>query len=229
MTAAATFQLFAKAPVPGTVKTRLQPALDAPDAAALYRRLVERAAEAVSGACLALPGATAELWCSPNTDHAFLRATAATHGFALRRQAAGDLGTRMRTALRAGMPGRALLLGSDCPLLDARMLVAAHRALDDDQCVFIPAEDGGYALIGCRGVVPDCFAGIAWSTGTVLAETRKRLLAAGVRWIELPPVWDVDTAAELTRLEQDARLAHLLDGLASRAGDRSRQPHRDQL
>ncbi|MEO8133892.1 MAG: TIGR04282 family arsenosugar biosynthesis glycosyltransferase [Betaproteobacteria bacterium] len=161
-------------------------------------------------------GATGELWCSPDADDPFLCAIADAHGLAMRVQPPADLGTRMRMALDSAMPERALLLGSDCPLLDAAMLVAASDALDHSRCVFIPAEDGGYALVGCHGSVPDCFAGIPWSTNAVMAHTRARLQSLGQRWTELPPVWDVDTVAELARLVGDVRLRHLLDGLGSR-------------
>ena len=224
MADAVTFQLFAKAPVAGAVKTRLQPALDAEGAAALYRRLVTQAATAVAGACGAIGGAGGELWCSPDAANPFLRDLADKHALRLREQASADLGTRMQTALAAAMPGRALLLGSDCPLLDAEMLVAATRALDRYECVLVPAEDGGYALIGCRDSVPDCFDGIAWSTGGVMIATRACLAARGTRWFELPPVWDVDTAAELARLARDVRFSHLLDGLVRRTAAEYRLP-----
>ena len=75
--------------------------------------------------------------------------------------------------------------------------------------MIIPADDGGYALIGCRRQVPDCFGGIPWSTSSVMDETRKRLDAGGVRLTTLSPVWDVDTPADLCRLANEPRLSHL--------------------
>jgi len=59
-------------------------------------------------------------------------------------------------------------------------------------------------------------AGIAWSTGEVMAQTRALMTAAGTRWMELPAAWDVDTAAALVRLGADVRFSHLLAGLAPR-------------
>ncbi|MBK7473992.1 MAG: TIGR04282 family arsenosugar biosynthesis glycosyltransferase [Betaproteobacteria bacterium] len=168
MAAAVTFQLFAKSPVPGSVKTRLIPALDARDAATLHARMVEHAARAVALARAAIPGADAELWCSPDTTDPVLRAIADRHTLRLRRQPSGDLGARMREALESALPGRAILLGSDCPALDARTLIAADRALLAHDAVFVPVDDGGYALIGCRDAVPPCLDGMAWSTGDVM-------------------------------------------------------------
>jgi glycosyltransferase A (GT-A) superfamily protein (DUF2064 family) len=111
------------------------------------------------------------------------------------------------------MPGRAILLGSDCPVLDAPELIAAADALMLNDSVFVPVEDGGYALVGCRGSVPDCFEGIVWSTGGVMARTRARMTIAGNRWMELPVAWDVDTAADVARLGADVRFSHLVAGL----------------
>jgi uncharacterized protein len=216
MTAAVTFQLFAKAPIVGTVKTRLFSVLGPQDAATLHARMVEHAAHMIATACAAIPRSGGELWCSPDATSEVLRAIANRHGLILRQQPAGDLGTRMRFALQSAMPGHALLLGSDCPLLDAPMLIRADRALRAHDAIFAPVEDGGYALAGCRGAVPDCFTGIGWSTGEVMAQTRARMTAAGARWMELPVAWDVDTAADLVRLGADVRFSHLVAGLVLR-------------
>ena len=208
-----TIQLFAKAPVAGTVKTRLCPPFSPVEAAVFYTRLVEHAAVVVGMARdrLRSEGAdvVAELWCAPDTAHPFLRDVAQRHGLQLRRQCNGDLGTKMRNALGSAMPGSALLLGSDVPALDANQLVASAHALMSDEVVIIPADDGGYALIGCRRQVPDCFGGIPWSTSSVMEETRKRLEASGARLTTLSPVWDVDTRADFDRLANDPRLSHL--------------------
>ena len=208
-----TIQLFAKAPVAGTVKTRLCPPFSPVEAATFYARLVEHAAVVVGMARDRLRGegtdVVAELWCAPDTAHPFLRDVAQRHGLQLRRQRDGDLGTKMRDALGSAMPGSAVLLGSDVPALDVNRLVASAHALLSDDVVIIPADDGGYALIGCRRQVPDCFDGIAWSTSTVMDETRKRLDTRGLRLTTLSPVWDVDTSADLRRLANDPGLSHL--------------------
>jgi rSAM/selenodomain-associated transferase 1 len=213
MPTSVTFQLFAKAPIAGTVKTRLFPVLSPQDAATLHARMVEHAARMIATACAAIAQSSGELWCSPDATNEMLRASASRHGLSLRQQPAGDLGTRMRFALESAMPGPAILLGSDCPLLDAPVLIRADCALRSHDAVFVPVEDGGYALIGCQGAVPDCLADIAWNTGEVMAQTRARLTTAGTRWVELPAAWDVDTAADLVRLGADVRFSHLLAGL----------------
>ena len=217
MSSRVTLMVFAKAPVPGTVKTRLQPALSAHDAAALHGRLVSRTAAAVAAARDALPGSTAELWCAPDCSDPTLSLIAIEHRLALRAQQGGDLGSRMRHALSRAVPGSAILVGSDCPVLDAAVLASALAALSGRDAVFVPTEDGGYALVGCRDRVPDCFDGIGWSTDAVMSATRSRLRAAGTRWRELPVAWDVDTPADLARLRADVRFTQLTSGLTMHA------------
>jgi len=117
-------------------------------------------------------------------------------------QGPGDLGQRMHRAFARHLwrPGRALLIGTDAPALDAAMLRAAAQALQDHDLVFVPALDGGYALVGQRRADPRWFSGMTWSHPRVMADTRERLRAAGVRWAELPPVADIDEPADLARL-----------------------------
>jgi glycosyltransferase A (GT-A) superfamily protein (DUF2064 family) len=75
--------------------------------------------------------------------------------------------------------------------------------------VVIPAEDGGYVLIGSRRPQPGLFNGMTWGTDQVMAQTRQRLAQHGLTWRELPPQWDVDRPEDLARLRA-AGLAHLL-------------------
>ena len=140
--------IFAKAPVPGKVKTRLIPALGAEGACSLYQRLLEH--------CLQQ---TAD-WPSERflyvdqPAHPELRALAAEHGLPLRRQAEGDLGARMTSAM-ADFPGGALLIGSDCPALDSRAVNAAGKALLEHDTAIIPSEDGGYVLLNFSQLLDD--------------------------------------------------------------------------
>ncbi len=91
-----------------------------------------------------------------------------------------------------------MLIGTDCPAIDANYLASASSALDTHDAVFGPVEDGGYALVGVARDV-DAYAGIAWSTPSVMAGTRAALRRSGARWMELPTLWDVDNAEDLAR------------------------------
>ncbi len=190
--------VFAKAPVAGQTKTRLIPALGAAGAAALAERLLEHAL----GAAVKAGFDTVELCVTPDSGHPALQRLARQHGLALAEQGAGDLGERMQRALARALQthGRALLIGSDLPALDALRLRQAMAALDSHDAVFVPALDGGYGLVGLRRPEPRLFAGMAWSTPQVMAQTRERAAAAGLRVAELSPVPDIDEPADLAHL-----------------------------
>lgn len=190
--------VMAKAPIAGYAKTRLIPALGAEGAADLVMRLLDATlAHACSAGALAV-----DLCCAPDTEHPAFARHARSPGMRLSAQGDGDLGARMARAFeRTLAPGRAaLMIGTDAPALDAVMLREAARALQDADAVFVPALDGGYALIGLRRHTPQLFVDMAWSTASVMAHTRERLRSAGLRHTELAPVADIDEPADLVHL-----------------------------
>jgi uncharacterized protein len=196
--------VFAKTPQPGTVKTRLVPALGTEGAAALHARLAKHTLDTVRAASLK----PVELHCAPGIDDPFFRYCQGHYGVALEPQVAGDLGARMHAAFATALAAhaRVLIIGTDCPALTARHLRQAEKALrESNDAVFVPCEDGGYALIGLARVDPKLFDGIAWSSASVMAETRERLKTLGWRWHELETLWDVDRPEDYQRLV-DSRL-----------------------
>jgi uncharacterized protein len=191
--------IFAKAPVPGAVKTRLIPALGPAGAAQLALRMLEHALQTAAEAGLG----PVQLHCAPDAGHAALRAAAARAAAKCLAQESGDLGERMRSALTAALQNspRALLLGTDCPALDAGVLREADAALAAADSVFVPTADGGFALIGFRcealAAIDRVFAGIPWSTSRVMSVMRDHLLRAELHWTELATRVDVDEPADL--------------------------------
>jgi hypothetical protein len=181
------------------VKTRLAPLLGSAGAARLHARLVERTlATAVAARC-----GPVELHCAPGKGDPFLRGCASRYGARLRSQARGDLGARMHAALERALRERAcaMIVGSDCPVLEPRDLREAAAALARGaDAVLAPAEDGGYALIGLRRADRALFRGISWGGADVMAPTRRRLEALRWRAVELRTVWDVDRPRDHVRL-----------------------------
>ena len=190
--------VFAKAPVAGLAKTRLAPALGAEGAAALAERMLDHAV----GQAIAAALGPVQVCAAPDAAHPAFRRLAARPGVALALQGAGDLGLRMHRAFAQALSrhARVLLVGTDAPALEAGMLRAAAERLDEHEAVFVPALDGGYALVGLRRADPRWFSDMAWSTPQVMQRTRDRLAAAGVRWAELPAVADIDEPADLVHL-----------------------------
>lgn len=193
--------VFAKAPVAGTVKTRLIPLLGAAGAATLQRRLIT---QALSVARAATPGRI-ELWCAPDITHPFLQAAASAHVATLHAQQGDDLGKRMAHAFACALRTAkyAICIGADCPALTAQHLQSAMTTLQNGHdAVFVPAEDGGYALIGLARDMPQLFEHITWGGPQVMAQTRARLHALNLRWHELETLWDVDRPEDYRRLLQ---------------------------
>jgi len=190
--------VFAKAPQPGAVKTRLIPVLGAEGAAALHAKLIKHTLKIAKHSALKI----VELHGAPATDP-FLAYCGARYNATLVEQCEGDLGARMFNAFTSALAGggSAILIGTDCPSLTARHLRQAAQALaGGNDAVITPTEDGGYALIGLARCDPHLFSDIAWSSAQVMEQTRTRLRDLGWRWTELEMLWDVDRPADYERL-----------------------------
>lgn len=190
--------VFAKAPQAGYAKTRLIAALGAQGAAQLAERLMHATLEHA----LEVDIGPVELCVTPDRAHPAFLAAARRGSVSVTEQGGGDLGERMARAFDRvlGTHARALLIGTDAPLLDAPYLRAAAVALNDSDAVFGPAADGGYTLVGLQRPEPALFAGMQWSHDQVMAQTRQRLAALGLRHVELPVLHDVDEPADLRHL-----------------------------
>ena len=192
--------VFAKAPVAGQAKTRLMPALGAEGAANMAEKLL---LHALQQAC-ELSVDHLELCVSPDAQHpAFERAQLAARGrLHLTLQGDGDLGERMHRAMTRGLTlhSQVLLIGTDAPGLTTAVLQMAQQALTQHDAVFVPAFDGGYALVGLTRPAPTLFLDMTWSTSQVMAQTRERARQAGLQWVELPAVADIDVPDDLIHL-----------------------------
>lgn len=200
--------ILTKAPEAGRVKTRLAMMLGVEGAALLHKRFVIHTVQAAIGAAIG----TITVWASPNESHPFFQDLAREFSINLARQPDGDLGERMHHAV-AQASGPTLVIGTDCPLLDATHLRHGAQVLrDGSDAVIYPAEDGGYVLIGLRRPVPQLFADMAWSTDGVMLETRQRLRHLGLSWREGPAFWDVDRPTDVMRMRREG-LTELLAGI----------------
>lgn len=189
--------VFAKAPREGEVKTRLIPLLGAEGAAALHRQLVHRTLVSATDAGLG----PVELHAAPDVNDAFLQDNARRFGVALVAQHGADLGARLCNAFDDGLArhARVIIIGTDCPVLTPQHLHHAQTALVTHDAVLIPAEDGGYALIGLTRCDHQLFANIAWGSDTVLEATRDRLKSLKWCWHELETLWDIDRPEDYRR------------------------------
>jgi rSAM/selenodomain-associated transferase 1 len=204
--------VFAKAPRAGTVKTRLIPLLGAEGAATLHCKLLAQTLATVVEADLG----PVELHGAPDARDPRLLEAARHAGVALLPQQGADLGDRMCNAFNEALSrhSRVIIVGTDCPVLEMRHLHEAVEALNEgNDAVFVPAEDGGYALIGLSQCDALLFEGMAWGTETVMDSTRQRLRHLKWRWRELETLWDIDRPedyrrwSELVLVNENSRLA----------------------
>jgi rSAM/selenodomain-associated transferase 2/rSAM/selenodomain-associated transferase 1 len=198
--------VFARAPAPGAAKTRLIPLLGEKGAAQLHARLVERALASARAAEVG----PVTLWRAPEqADHPFFAQCLSMGATTLATQRGADLGARMLAAFEARAP--LLLMGSDCPSITPQDIAWCAQALRAGaDAVFLPAEDGGYGLIGARAPLPELFRDMTWGDASVMERTRARARAAGLVIAEGRVIWDVD------RPEDHARL--MREGLIEPAG-----------
>lgn len=190
-------QVFAKSPIPGKIKTRLQPALSADDCAKLSATMIRHS---VRVAC-ELEDTDVQLWCFPNTSQPFFETLAEEFPIELIAQQGSNIGERMNFALQRGLEWHrsVQLIGSDCPFYCAEYLLEGFRILETDrQLVLGPAEDGGYLLIGCNWEIPsNIFDNITWGTDSVFRETVDKMNARGITPKLLPKMSDIDRPEDL--------------------------------
>lgn len=189
--------VFARAPIPGEVKTRLIPRLGAEGASKLHEKLVEHMLETATRTGLG----PVSLWCAGPIEHAYFQLCSRRFGVGLAGQADGNLGERMLAVFSAAAGAPTLLVGTDCPSISRAHLRACVDALNDGaDAVFLPAEDGGYGLVGMTRPIPEIFLDMVWSTDEVMNETRRRLRARNLAWREPAIIWDVDRPGDVDRL-----------------------------
>jgi len=199
--------VFAKAPRPGAVKTRLCPPLSPEQAADLYGCLLD---DAVAESLRAVAGGDLELVLAVDPPGA-PRELARRGGRGVRAiaQQGPDLGARMiHVARQAAAAGAAcaILRGSDSPLLTAALVREARTALAAADLVIAPDADGGYGLVGLgpgalrRGLDPGGLFAHPMSTPTALADTLAGAARLGLSVARLPAGFDVDRVEDLVRL-----------------------------
>lgn len=193
--------IFAKAPTPGRIKTRLVPPLTPECAARLHGAFVGDILERT-----AVLGWTRYLACAPDLADPFLQGCARESGAHPIPQGEGDLGARLTRVLGELLRRHegVIAIGADSPSLPVGYIEEARTRLAAAEVVLGPAEDGGYYLIGLRRAHPALFQDIPWGTSGVFAATAAK---AGTARLALLPLWyDVDRPSDLDRLRADLTL-----------------------
>lgn len=213
--------VMVKAPRAGAVKTRLVPPLTGAGAASLAaafaRDTVGMARRVVREVVVAY---------APDDGRATLEALLDDGGLLWLAQRGEDLGARIESAVAFAFErarGPVVVVGTDSPTLPPSFVGRAFASLSagESDVALGPTEDGGYYLVGLREPFEGLFRNVEWSTPRVYGQTESNAARLGLRVLELPRWYDVDTRDDLLRLR---------DELLSDEQARERAPHtRDWL
>jgi uncharacterized protein len=193
--------VVAKQPAAGQTKTRLCPPLDVTTAAALYECFLRDTLAVMRQ----VTGVRRTIAFLPEDADGYFHAMAPD--MALTPQRGADLGERLANLLAEALAGgadQAVVMDSDSPSLPAAHVAQAFTELDGPCDVVLgPCDDGGYYLIGVKQPHPRLLREVRMSTPTVVQDTLTLAAELGLRTALLPTWYDVDTAADLARLQRD--------------------------
>lgn len=196
---------FAKAPVPGTVKTRLQTDLEPDKVTEIYKAFVNE----IASRCSRLKGVDRFLGCTPTKKHSFFREIARKYKLKSFDQRGENLGEKIINAFQDYFKkgyAEIILIGSDSPTIPMHYIRKAFASLQRYDFVLGPCCDGGLYLIGARKkIIPRIFHDIPWDSSKVLNKTLDNIEPLGMSTYLLPFWYDVDTIEELRFLKKHLR------------------------
>ncbi|GAA5316150.1 MAG: TIGR04282 family arsenosugar biosynthesis glycosyltransferase [Candidatus Pelagadaptatus aseana] len=185
---------FAKRPVPGRVKTRMQPDLSEQESVQLHIRLLEFTRSTLS----ATRDWDYQLWFS---EKSLPQDPVSDFYEGAQLQQGDDLGQRMSHCFETLLERyeQVILIGSDCPYFSVGHLQqVADYLLKGSEVVLTPAHDGGYVLIALRRFSASLFQGIEWGTDRVLDQTLERLQQLAWPYQLMPALGDIDRPQDLS-------------------------------
>lgn len=197
--------IFAKAPVVGRVKTRMQPPLSNEESLILHKALLRLTLAKVR--TLNSSDIAQVLYLTGNLADAQRHRLnlALAPEFQVETQVGRDLGERLVNALQKKFDEgfkKVIFIGTDTPLLSAKEIRDAADELSHCDVVIGPAADGGYYLIGFSASIPAILEGIDWGSPRVYRQTVDLMRLHGVRWKPLVVESDLDTFENLKELRQ---------------------------
>ena len=122
--------------------------------------------------------------------------------FGKKLQTGSDLGARMANAFQEGFQNefqKIIIIGSDMFDLSQEDIEQAFIALEKNDFVVGPAEDGGYYLLGMKNYMPELFNNKDWGTETVLKDTLAHLKDKKIALLETRN--DVDYYEDIKDIE----------------------------
>ena len=195
---------MAKAPIAGTVKTRLIPFLSAEQAAQFAERLLEDTVNKVKALRNHLIIAY-----SPAGQIGFFERFAGP-AVVLAEQVGDTLGDKIHAAFQFAFAkdlDSAVMIGTDSPTFPPEFIRQAFDFLETGaaDAVLGKSLDGGFYLIGLRALQRDFFEHVDWSSPRTFEQTVRNIKKSGLKTAEIPLWYDVDEPADLKRLMKEFR------------------------
>jgi rSAM/selenodomain-associated transferase 1 len=195
--------IFIKTPIPGQVKTRLQPHITEDQSAELYSAFLKdldyKFQNQDEFAC----------WYAvapENFDKNILNQLVHLNNYFF--QAGVDLGERMHHAFQTLFSKgyeKIVLIGSDLPTISVDIVSQTLQDLTNNECVIGPSKDGGYYLIALSKLYSELFEDLPWSSTEVLQKTIEILDEKSITYKLLPEFEDIDTYKELYSFYQELK------------------------
>jgi len=194
--------IMAKAPRPGSVRTRLAKTLPLPAVTELYLCLLNDTI-ALAHALDRVDGA---LMC-PAYDVEDLSRAVAQAVRSVPQTGQGLTAGLASVFAHSTYPGhqRVIAFNSDSPHLPASVLDSAFDLLKTRDLVVGPTHDGGYYLVGAKAPHPGLFSNDGMGTANALQALLTRALELSVDLTD--PFYDIDEASDLSQLGDEATRA----------------------
>lgn len=196
--------IMAKAPRPGSVKTRLARSLSVQAVTELYRCLLNDTIAMTQ----TLHQVEIAIMCPASEAEELSLALANTirvvpqAGIGL----AAALDSVFQQFAAVGRPG-VIAFNSDSPHLAPSALETAFDVLETCDLVIGPTHDGGYYLVGARAPHPGLFTSDGMGTATALEALLVRASDLHLSVHVSDPFYDIDVAADLSQLAGELQLA----------------------
>ena len=184
--------VFMKKPVPGRVKTRLAKKIGFEAAAEVYKELLQKTRLEIEKTVTDVfvfyhpELLQSDVWDGLNVNKLL--------------QSPGDLGSKMKNAFRTILAlnyDKVLIIGTDCYALENKHLEQAFEALNQNEIVIGPSNDGGYYLLGMKQLFSPLFENKMWSTPEVFPATIHDCKNADKSFSLLPILTDIDEWEDL--------------------------------
>lgn len=187
--------LFAKAPVPGQVKTRMQPELTEAGAAELANMMLAQSVRKIN---THWPGSLV-LTVSPDLEHGCFRDLRSRYRMDIEVQVEGDLGQRIIHVLEKAIreSGGGVVMGCDVPQISGNILSRVHARISKRKNIIGPAVDGGFYILGLHELNCGIFNRVDWGSSQVLTQTLDNLKSLGMDIEFCQELRDIDNWSDL--------------------------------